>query len=129
MAVEAAIDASGGSPVIDELGALRGATNRNKRARYQDLLERLEQYANYGDLDIPTELRQIQGDIWEIKTAEDRILFYRTEASNHHRSTVRLLYAFAKSKGKTVEGKIPPAYIRRAEWVMKGDRAHDADSN
>jgi hypothetical protein len=92
-----------------------------KRRRLADLLIRFEQLASNGSLDIPLELRQLRGAIWEIKTAQDRLPFFYSDHDGASRGAVRLTHGFMKDKGKTAQGKTPRKQIDHAEWIyVKG---------
>jgi len=124
--VEAAKDPNGASVIIAQLEALRTSKNRKKRQRYEDLNERFRILAAYGELEIPGEMRPIRDELWEIKTASDRVPFYRGPASKTHKQFARLAFWFEKAKGKTQQGKMPQKLINKGLWIVKADAAHDA---
>lgn len=92
-----------------------------RQQRYADLIDRLDVFSSTGKLQPKRQLRHILGEIWEIKTAEDRLLFYNSDHTCRSSRIVRLTNGFAKAFGKTAEGKIPQRHIRAAEWVRDHD--------
>ena len=123
LVVEAAVDPDGASVIVQQLRQLSQSPRRAVQQRWEDLNERFVQLAIYGELEIPREMRNIEDELWEIKTSEDRVLFYERVASGHPRS-VRLAYLFGKTKGKTPQGKMPAKHIRKGLWIVRGDAAH-----
>lgn len=124
LVVEAGIDPTGNSPIIAQLESMRHSSRAKIRDRYADILVRFAELANYGSLDIPGEMRPLVGELWEIKTSEDRVLFYDRKPSAHKRA-IRVLHQFMKSSGKTSQGKTPRNVLDRGTWIMKGDMRHD----
>lgn len=123
--VEGARDPSGHSEIVDQLTALRDSKNRKNRERFYDLEERFEQLAAYGKLEEPRQMRQLRGNLWEIKTGRDRVPFYFKMASASHQQAARLTHLFEKATGKTADGKTPRQHLDHGEWVMNGDRNND----
>lgn len=120
--IEDAFDGDGRQLAYDYLRSLENAKNKKKRQRYADLAHRFKVYSLTGYLEVPREMRKITDLVSEIKTAEDRILFYETaQCATRSAFTTRLTHGFEKRIGKTREGKIPGGQIRRAEWVRKSD--------
>jgi hypothetical protein len=109
---------------MEYLERLQGGT-RTERMRFSDVLARFEQYSIYGQLEPRRQLRFLAGDIYEIKTAEDRILFYEIPASTGHKRAVRVTNACEKGKSKTAEGKLPRKHLERAFGIERLDRSHD----
>lgn len=124
--VEAAISPKHTSEIVQQLDALRSSSNTKKKQRYYDLADRFEQLAAYGKLEQPLEMRPLEGELWEIKTSEDRVPFYRVDPSmtNQNRMAVRLTHQFAKATGKTPWGTTPAKHINRGRWIIEGDKAH-----
>jgi hypothetical protein len=122
LVVEAAVSPERTSEIIEQLREMNASGKRRLRERHQDILERFAQFAAYGQLEIPGEMRQLREDLWEIKTSEDRVPFYR-RAPDGHRLAARVMFVFAKAKGKTAENKAPRWVFDRGEWYMKGDQA------
>ena len=106
------------------LAALQASNRRADQQRFEDIAERFEHYSIYGELEPKVQLRHLEGDIWEIKTAEDRILFFHTDANGHKRAA-RVTNCCEKSKSKTQQGKLPVKHIRLAGAIQKVDRSHD----
>lgn len=118
--VEAAVNPEGIAEVVSQLAAYRHSPKEALRRRYFDLEERFTQMALYGKVEVPSEMRALDGELWELKTSEDRVPFYRSRGGGHPLA-IRLLFLFAKATGKTSDGKTPPRYTRHGNWVMKGD--------
>jgi hypothetical protein len=106
---------------------LYSSTDQGKRARFDDIWVRFEYYSIYGSLEPPRQLRHLEREIWEIKTAEDRVLFYELSECADHKRVVRVTNCAEKSVSKTREGKLPPKHIRRAEAIERIDRNHGAN--
>lgn len=109
------------SQAADELEKMRTSSSKRMRERHEDIMVRFRQYAAWGQLDVPDQLRQLRGELMEIKTAEDRVPFYKRSVDGH-RLAARVMFVFEKAKGKTREGKTPRWVFDRGEWYMKGDR-------
>lgn len=120
--IEDAINGHGHQEAYAFLRRLEGSRKRGDRDRYADILVRFEQYAEFGELDVPRELNHLVGDLWEIKTASDRLPFFSHSHAGKHEQTVRLTHGFEKSKGRTAQGRIPRKHLDRAAWVMRSDR-------
>lgn len=119
--VEAAINPEGKSEIVDGLQEMSDSRDKRRRERYQDIMERFSLFATYGGLEIPDEMRELRGPLWEFKTSEDRVPFYRRSV-NGHRLAARVMFVFAKSGGKTAQGKTPRWVFDRGDWYMKGDQ-------
>lgn len=122
LVVEAARDSEGNSRVVGQLHELRDSGNSKKRTRFYDLEERFEQLAAYGRLEAPREMNQLDGPLWEVKTANDRVPFYFRSVMAAHRRAARLTHHFPKATGRTAEGRTPRKHIDRGNWIMKGDQ-------
>lgn len=124
LVVEAAISPDHTSEVVGQLAALRDSRNVKRRQRHADLVDRFEQLSAYGKLEVPLEMRELEGELWEIKTAEDRVPFRWFDVSPTHKRAVRLTHQFAKATGKTQWGTTPRKHIDRGLWIVKGDKTH-----
>ncbi|MFT3798104.1 hypothetical protein [Microbacterium sp.] len=94
---------------------------RRHPRRFSDIAVRFEHYSIYGRFEPIRELRQSRGDIWEIKTAEGRVLHFELSATSRHKRVVRVTNCCEKSKSKTQEGRLPEHHIRKAEAIKKVD--------
>jgi hypothetical protein len=119
--IEAAVNPDRKSEIVDELAEMNSSPDKRLRERYQDIMERFSLFSAYGQLEIPDEMRELRGALWEFKTSEDRVPFYRRSV-NGHRLAARVMFVFAKSGGKTAQGKAPRWVFDRGEWYMKGDQ-------
>ncbi|MFC5182473.1 hypothetical protein [Actinomadura harenae] len=99
------------------------ATARSKRKRRQafDVAILLEELGATGVLENPLQHRQLEGELWELKTTELRLPYYELMDAEHGR-IARITHVFEKAKGKTAEGKIPRAHIRRGLAIIEEDR-------
>lgn len=125
LGIEEAVSRDGNSQVGEYLADLQNSGDRAKQQRFEDIAERFEYYSIYGKLEPKRQLRHLQGEIWEIKTAEDRILFFEMVATNRHARVARLTNCCEKSKSKTAAGKLPVKHIRKAVAIREIDTGHD----
>ncbi|GAA1962638.1 hypothetical protein GCM10009816_25750 [Microbacterium aquimaris] len=105
------------------LESLSESTSKADMQRFEDLVDRLERLSIYGDLEPKRELRHLEGDTWEIKTAADRVLFYFVQADGRHKKAVRVTNCAEKTKAKTAQGRLPAKHKNRAARIQKEDRA------
>lgn len=122
LTVEAAVDCTGETPVLAHIHDLASSKNRKKQKRHSDLVERFEQMAIYGTLEVPREMNELGGGLMEIKTSLDRIPFYYKSADNAHRRAARLTHGFETDKGKTADGKTPRKQLDKGHWVKRCDQ-------
>lgn len=121
--VEDAIDGKGEAQAYRYLRTLEAARKPRILERYAALIYRLETYADTGALDIPRELRKLTDEVWEIKTAEDRLPFYATSHDGAKEGTIaRLTHGFEKRFGKTAEGRITGKQLNLAKWIVREDK-------
>ena len=113
------------APVLSQLEELRLSRRRGDATRYEDLMDSFERLAIYGVLEPTIQWRQLEGELWEIKTAEDRVPAYVRPADRTHVKAVRLSHLFQKKFGKTAEGRTPRKHITKGLWMMGKDREHD----
>lgn len=118
--IEAAVSPTGVSEIVDQLEAMLTSRNKHLQERYDDIMERFSIFSAYGRLEVPGEMRELAGELWEFKTGEDRVPFYRRSPSGH-RLAARVMFVFAKAKGKTSDGKAPRWVFTKGAWYMKGD--------
>jgi len=113
------------TPQLDAyLEDLANSRNRRKQSRFTDILARFEALSIYGELEPPREINDLRGSIREIKTAEDRILFFEVAATTRHRRAVRLTNACEKRVSKTSHGRLPRKHLELAEAIERIDREH-----
>ena len=73
--LEVALDRNGASPVLKDLDKYRNSRRKDKKRRYADILEVLEDFVN-DPLSMTTrELNYLRDEIWELKHTTLRILF------------------------------------------------------
>lgn len=122
LAVEAAWSDVKAAPAAEQYERMRTSRNKRERERWADLQSRFEYLSIYGELEPVREWRFLQGDLWEIKTANDRAPAYETKATNRHVRTVRVTHIFAKKTGKTADGKTPRKHLNFGEWMIRMDK-------
>lgn len=106
---------------------LQESRTKSEQMRLADIAVRFEFYSVYGHLEPKREIRHLSGSTWEIKTAEDRILFYEVPATRDHKRAVRVTNCCEKSKSKTAEGTLPKKHIRKAQAIEKKDESNGAN--
>lgn len=121
--VEGGLDDARNCPVHEQLERMRTSSKRSMRDRYSDLAVRFRDFADFGALEIPGEMRQLKGELWEIKTSEDRILFYEVKPAGHKRA-IRILDCFEKKFNKTPQGKAPRKIFDRGDWMIRRDKSY-----
>lgn len=117
--IEAARNRSGQEPADAFMKKL--FSSRRKRRSLDDLVILMEEWAQYGELQVPLQQRQLRGDLWEIKTSELRFPYYELADAEHGR-IVRLTHGFEKDFGRTVDAKCPRKHIDMGLWMIEEDR-------
>jgi hypothetical protein len=118
MTIEAARTRDGDEPAESFIAKL--FKSRRKIREVADLVALFEEWARLGRLDIPMQQRELDGDLWEVKTAAVRLPYY--EFTDMHGRTARLTHGFEKDTGRTAEGRTPRKHIVRGLWIMREDR-------
>lgn len=113
--IEAALDRNLTFQADEYLMELRGSKSKTKRRRIADLAVVFEEYAFEGELEVPLQLNQLRGEIWEFKTAADRLPFY--ECNDGSAKAIRMTHGFMKKTQKT-----PRREIDKAEAIAAIDR-------
>lgn len=121
MTIEAARTQAGEEPVEEFLANLYQSRSKRKRRYASDIAILFEEWARLGRLEIPMQQRQLQGDLWEVKTSAVRLPYYEFLDAGHG-PTARLTHGFEKDTGKTAEGKTPRRHITKGLWMIEEDR-------
>lgn len=100
--VEHAVRASGKSESKSFIESLEEA----KRAKIEALIER---YADRGKIWNKEQFKKLDGEIWEFKAFQIRVLMFNCE-----RGRIALTHGFIKKKGRT-----PPSQIKKANDIMQ----------
>lgn len=85
-------------------------------SRYSDMVTRLDELVRTGTLRRPLELNSLGDGIEEVKTAYDRLPFYRAGGN----TLLRMTHGFQKQQQKT-----PAGQIRKAIAIRKIDMEHE----
>jgi phage-related protein len=86
--------------------------------RMAEIHVRLDDFARFGRLRVPTQLRELVAGLWEIKAHDTRLPFFY--ADGFADEVVRLTSGFVKRSQKT-----PRRQIHRAVSIMTQDRTYD----
>jgi phage-related protein len=103
--------ADGTSPVRELLDDLNGqaAANKFARVRRNKIISHIDALANYGSLIGMPVVKHLDGEIWELRPINDRILYFFAK-----NNTYVLLHHFIKKTQKT-----PPQEIDKAKREMQ----------
>lgn len=110
------------------LSDLYHAKSKAKRLRFEDVVARFEVYSIYGDLEPKRELRHLEGNVWEIKTPQDRVLFFEIGPTDVHRRAARVTNCCEKRVSVTAEGRLPAHHIRKAQAIERKDQHHGSSN-
>lgn len=122
LTIEQAISKDIPPQVYAYLDELSSSNDRKKQIRFAGILVRFEAFSIYGELEPPRELNYLRGNLQEIKTQQDRVLFYEVPATANHRRAVRLTNACEKRVSKTSRGKLPRKHLELGEAIERIDR-------
>lgn len=122
--VEASWDRYGEEPAVRGLVELRDSRSQKKRERYDNLAYRIVRYARDGHLKVPRELNRLSEQIEELKTSDDRLLFFRLEEEPGLKGRrVRLTHLYKKGTQRAPRGE-----IARAEAIAREDARRESGS-
>ena len=113
-------DAHGCSPVINLISKLDKKAEKSKDARIQlkQIIFQLDLLAETGTWNASEYVKHIQGDIWELRPGENRILFFGCKDNK-----IVLLHSFRKKTQKTPLKEIEKADREIQDWIT----CHGAD--
>jgi len=117
-------DDKGNSPVQEFLDELQVTSQNNKKSLqllekvilYLEILERRGTRAGY------PYTKHIEGDIWELRPKNHRILFFGWEGKN-----IVLLHTFQKKSKKTPRREIQKAKREMKDWKVNGLKRTDGN--
>jgi hypothetical protein len=121
--LEYAVNGHAEAEAYEYIETLRNSSKRADRMRAFDLIQRLDTYAEVGQLEVPRELRRLDERFLEIKTACDRVPFFHLGSPHFTVKTARLTHGFEKAKNKTPQGKLPEKQKRHMRWIYDNDLA------
>lgn len=104
-------DAHGYSPVLDLISKINKKAVKSKDARIQlkQIVFQLDLLKELGTRNASEYVKHIQGDIWELRPGDNRILLFGWKDN-----IIVLLHSFRKKSRKT-----PPKEIKKADREIK----------
>ena len=112
-------DKDGNRPVLSYLKALLGKKDKDSRIRARKIQEYINILREYGTFVGEPVVKHIEGDLWELRPARDRILFVAW-----HKNGYILLHVFEKHTQKTPEREKKKA---REEYMDLKERGLEND--
>ncbi|MBO6179153.1 MAG: type II toxin-antitoxin system RelE/ParE family toxin [Selenomonadaceae bacterium] len=113
-------DKDGNKPAQDYLRALKKKKDKDSRVK----ADRITQYLHYlrtkGTFIGQPIVKHIEGDIWELRPAKDRIFFVV-----FHEGVFVLLHAFTKKTQKTPEKELERARTEYKDLLERGLKKYD----
>lgn len=109
-------DRNGKSEVYDFLEELRekSKTNKDARIQFKQITLQIELLERYGTLQSTENVKQIDGDIWEIRPGNNRVFFF------HFRNgRFVLLHHYRKKTQKTPKKEIIKAKVERDDYIKQ----------
>lgn len=91
-------DRNGNSPALTYLKDLLSKSDKDSRIRARKMQDYINLLREYGTFIGEPAVKHIEGDIWELRPARDRVLFVAW-----HKNGYVLLHAFEKHTQKTPE--------------------------
>jgi len=114
-------DEKGNSDVWEFLEGLREKSKSNKDARiqYKQIILQIELLEMNGTRQSPNNVKNIEGDIWEIRPGHNRVFFVHVEDGKFV-----LLHHYRKKTRRTPKKEIIKAKSERDDYIkrMEGDR-------
>ncbi len=114
-------DKPGASSLYEQIAELSEKANTNKDARiqYTQISFLLELLQEHGTKMISNYTKRIEGDIWELRPGNNRILYFF-----YKENTYVLLHMFRKKTRKTPQSEIEKAKRERNDYLLQrgGDK-------
>lgn len=107
-------DASGNHPVYDYLLSLARSNGKDSRIRLKKAQDYINILKTYGKTAGEPYMKHLDGDIWELRPASDRILF-----AGYVNDTFVLLHQFHKKTQKTPPREIEKAKNELADFIER----------
>ena len=107
-------DASGKSPVLDYLKQLAQTNGKDARIRLKKAQNYIKILKEYGITAGEPYMKHLDGDIWEIRPASDRILFAGVVGGRFV-----LLHQFMKKTQKTPKREIEQAKRELSDYIER----------
>lgn len=104
-------DSSGNKPVLDYLRELAQTPSKDSRIRFRKFGEYIKVLQEYGTTAGEPFMKHLDGDIWELRPARDRVLFAGVVNGGYV-----LLHQFEKKTQKTPPREIEQAKRELAEF-------------
>ena len=108
-------DKKGRQPVLDYLKKLCSRNDKDSRIRANKIQDYINVLQRYGTFIGEPVVKHIEGDIWELRPARDRVLFVAW-----HNNGYILLHAFEKRTVKTPEREKQKARIEYKDLKERG---------
>ena len=110
---------NGDVPIADFLDKLKISAEKSKEARInrQKILVYMAALAEKGVLLGEPYVKQIEGDIWELRPLKNRVFFFYWKDN-----TYVLLHHFVKKTKKTPSKEIKKAKRNRDDWLERNGR-------
>ncbi|MBR3623312.1 MAG: type II toxin-antitoxin system RelE/ParE family toxin [Selenomonadaceae bacterium] len=119
--IEIYADKDGKEPVTEYLLELLMRNDKNSRIKARKIQEYINFLSKCGTFIGEPVVKHIDGDIWELRPAKDRVLFVVMK-----KGKFLLLHAFTKKTSKTPEKEIERARAEYKDYLERGlDRDDD----
>ncbi len=111
--------ADGTSQIRDMLDDLNHAANTNKNARIRrnKIIAYIDKLCQYGTRVGEPVVKHLDGDIWELRPLNDRIMFFY-----EHNGVYVLLHSFVKKTQKTPRSEIAQAKREMKDHIERGEK-------
>jgi len=113
-------DKQGNKPARDYIKDLYSKTDKNNRIRANKLRQYIKYLRTSGTFVGEPVVKHIEGDIWELRPAKDRVFFVV-----YHKGIFVFLHAFTKKTQKTPEKELERAREEYRDLLERGFRSDD----
>lgn len=113
--IEVYADKDGKEPLTEYLIELAIKNDKDSRIKYRKIQQYIKFLAQNGTFIGEPVVKHIEGDIWELRPAKDRVLFIVM-----NKGKFLLLHAFTKKTKKTPEREIEKAKAEYKDYIERG---------
>lgn len=107
-------DANGNAPVLEYLKSLASSNGKDSRIRLKKAQDYINILKTYGKAAGEPYMKHLEGDVWELRPASDRILF-----AGYVNDSFVLLHQFQKKTKKTPRREIEQAKKELADFIER----------
>jgi phage-related protein len=107
-------DASGNAPVLEYLKSLASSGGKDSRIRLKKAQDYINILKTYGKAAGEPFMKHLDGDVWELRPAGDRILF-----AGYVNDSFVLLHQFQKKTQKTPRREIEKAKRELSDFIER----------